>query len=156
MNPAPSILAGTYVVAYAHVDTSVTFVQRKNLSVDGEWLGRVPCIAICEDFESSDLMIQYCDESWDTLGIAGGLKNAEDAKRRAELSYVGIAELWRDATVSKIDALARHKAELEEERCSFCGRSPLEIDMMFGVGARICNYCVQNFSKELHAGTGMI
>lgn len=154
MNPAPSILAGTYVVAYAHADDSVTFVQRKNLSVDGEWLGRVPCIAICEDFETGALMIQYCDETWDTLGIAAGIKIVADAKRQAELSYPGIVNLWRDSPISKNDAFTTYKADLADECCSFCGRTPLEIDMMFGDDAKICNHCVQSFNRELRGGAG--
>jgi ClpX C4-type zinc finger len=152
MNPAPSTLAGTYVVAHAHADASAAFVQRKNLSVDGEWLGRVPCIAICEDFETSDLMIQYCNESWDTLGIAAGIQTIADAKRQVELSYPGIAGLWRSSIISKGDAFKIYKAGLAEECCSFCGRSTLEIDMMFGDDAKICNHCVQSFSRELRGG----
>jgi hypothetical protein len=154
MSPAPSILAGTYVVAYAHAGESVTFVQRKNLSVEGEWLGRVPCIAICENFETSEFMIQYCDESWDTLGIGAGLKTVDEAKSRAELSYVGISSRWRDSAVSKSEAFIAYKAELAQEFCSFCGRTPPEIDMMFGADARICNYCVRSFNKELHGDSG--
>jgi hypothetical protein len=117
MNTPPVVLAGTYVVAYAYADNSVVFVQRNTLSANGESLGRVPCLAICQDFETSEFTVQHCDESWDALGIAAGYNSVDEAKRRTERSYNGIGEKWRNATTSKEEALALHEAELKDASC---------------------------------------
>jgi ClpX C4-type zinc finger len=153
MHSPPAVLAGTYVVAYAQADDSVTFVQRNNLAVDGEWLGRVPFVAICQDFETSEFIVQFCDTSWDTVGIAAGYKTIEEAKRRTELSYVGIGANWQDSATSKKDAYAQHQADLKLDNCSFCGRTPLQVASMVGSEARICNHCIESFYKALHGET---
>jgi len=154
VNIPPPVLAGIYVVSYAHADQSVHFVQRNTLSVNGEWLGRVPCLTICQDFESSEYLVQHCDESWELLGIAGGYRTVEEAKQRTELSYNGISSKWVDATTSKDDALAQHRTELKAASCSFCGRTPLEVSSMIGDNVRICNHCVESFHDELHSDRG--
>ena len=48
MEAPPPVLAGLYVVEYAEADTSIVFEQRRTLNVDGQWLGRLPCLAICQ------------------------------------------------------------------------------------------------------------
>jgi hypothetical protein len=120
MNAPPPILAGTYVVSYAYADESVNFVQRNTLSVDGEWLGRVPCLAICQDFESSEYLVLHCDEAWELLGIAGGHPTVDAARHAIERSYNGILSKWIDSTITRDDALAQHRADLAADSCSFC------------------------------------
>jgi hypothetical protein len=151
VNIPPPVLEGTYVLVYAYADSSVTFIQRNTLAVDGEWLGRVPCLAICQDFESSEYLVLHCDEEWETIGIAAGYKTAEDAKQRTERSYVGIAAKWIESTATKAEALALYKADLRAGSCSFCGRNRLDVSSMFGDDVRICNHCVEDFHESLRA-----
>jgi hypothetical protein len=77
-NPPP-VIAGLYVVGFAHADRSVRFEQRYTLHAGGKWLGRVPCLALCRSFEKAEFMIQYCSKQWKPLGIAGGYKSIEEA-----------------------------------------------------------------------------
>jgi len=143
--PPPSVLAGAYVVAYARIDDSVHFVQRQTLSVDGQWLGRVPCLAICEDFESVEILVQHCDESWEPQGVSAGYRSVTEAQQRTELSYHGISSKWVLASISKVDAHAHYLAQLQNDSCSFCGRTPPQVTTLFGAEARICNHCVESF-----------
>lgn len=53
------------------------------------------------------------------------------------------------------DARALYQAQLKAERCSFCGRTPLEvISMVAGSKVRICNYCVDSFHEMIHPKRG--
>jgi hypothetical protein len=90
--PAP-VLGGLYVVAYAHVDESVQFEQTYTLSVDGQWLGAVPTLAICQEFDKREYAIQYCTNEWEPVGIAAGYASRDEAMRRIERSYHGIGEV---------------------------------------------------------------
>ena len=150
MPAPPPVLAGDYVVAYAAVDESVQFVQRHTLSVDGQWLGRVPHLAICEDFESAEVLVHHCDELWEPLGISGGYKTVDEAQQRTELSYPGLSSKWVRASTAKVDAHALYVAELKNFSCSFCGRTPLQVSAMLGSEPRICNHCVESFYGTLH------
>lgn len=47
MQAPPPVLAGLYVIAYAKAGDDVVFEQLQTLNVDGQWLGRVPSLAIC-------------------------------------------------------------------------------------------------------------
>jgi hypothetical protein len=41
--------------------------------------------------------------------------------------------------------------ELEEEKCSFCGRSAFDVErMVVQGGARICNFCIKEFHARLN------
>jgi len=148
-NPPP-VIAGLYVVAFAHADTSVRFEQRHTLNVGGKWLGRVSCLALCRSFEKAEFMIQHCSKQWEPLGIAAGYKSIEEAKQRIERSYHGITPKWRKQTVPRKTARAAYKAELKAESCSFCGRTPPEVTAMVGSKTRICNHCVDSFHEAIH------
>lgn len=148
---APPVIAGLYVLAFAHADKSVRFEQRRTLNVDGKWLGRVACLALCTPFDETEFMVQYCDSRWNPLGIAAGYQTAQDAKERVERSYHGITAKWRRQEVSKKKARARYQAELKAESCSFCGRTPLEFTSVAGDKVRICNHCVDGFHEAMHS-----
>jgi hypothetical protein len=148
---APPVIAGLYVMAYAHADDSVRFEQRHILNVGGKWLGRVPCLALCRPFEKAEFMVQHCNNKWEPLGIAAGYKSIEEVKQRVERSYHGITAKWRKQIVPKKKARAIYQAELKAESCSFCGRTPLEVTIMVGRKTRICNHCVDNFHEAIHA-----
>jgi hypothetical protein len=148
---APPFIAGLYVLAFAYVDRSVRFEQRHTLNVDGKWLGRVPCLALCEPFDKAGMLIQHCDKNWYPLGIEAGYKSIQDAKKRVERSYHGITAKWTKQSVPKKGARALYQAELKSESCSFCGRTPLQFTAVVGSKVRICNHCVDKFHEALHA-----
>lgn len=148
---APPVIAGLYVLAFADADKSVRFEQRHALNVDGKWLGRVPCLALCTPFDKTEFMVQHCDSGWYPLGIAAGYKTVQEAKERIERSYHGITEKWQRQEVPKMRARAVYQAELKAESCSFCGRTPLEFTAVAGAKVRICNHCVDSFHEAMHS-----
>ena len=147
--PPPVLLAGTRLLEYASADETVAYTDKSLLYVDGKLLGRVPHLAICESLEDPEIFLLYCDEHWALLGLAG-FDTIEEARRRAESEYHGITDKWIDAKVSKED-VERYVAELyRNERCSFCGRKPLEIrSMVSSSTARICDQCITSFFHDL-------
>jgi hypothetical protein len=149
MKAPPPVLGGLYVVAYAHVDESVQFSQTHTLNVDGRWLGAVPNLALCQEFDTREFAIQHCDEEWEPLGIAAGYESRTDAVRRIEGSYRGIGSKWIDASATFEQAKASYETELRAEACSFCGKTPLDVSKMVAATTasevRICNYCIEEF-----------
>jgi hypothetical protein len=148
---APPIIAGLYVVAYAHADRSVRFEQRHTLNVGGKWLGRVPCLALCRHFERAEFMVQHCNNNWEPRGIAAGYRSIEEVKQRVERSYHGITAKWKKQIIPIRKARATHKAKLKAESCSFCGRPPLKVTAMLGRKTRICHHCVDSFHEAIHS-----
>ena len=148
--PPPPVIAGLYVLEYATADRSVRYEQRRTLNVGGKWLGRVPCLALCQPFNDSGFMIQHCSSKWESLGVAAGYKTARDAKLSLERSYRGITSMWRKQKVTKRRAHTAYKRQLRAESCSFCGRTPLEVQSMAGMNVRICNICVERLYQAMH------
>jgi hypothetical protein len=64
--------------------------------VDGEEIGRVPGLAICQDTNSNGVILYYCGRDWDVVGIAGPYSVAA-AKKRANRLYPGSMACWREA-----------------------------------------------------------
>jgi hypothetical protein len=145
MNNPPPVLAGLYVLEYAHIDDSVEFEQRKTLNVDGNWLGRVPNLAICQSFDGLEYMVQHCSEDWEPLGIAAGFESVDEARKKTERSYHGLSGKWVPSKTNIEKAKDMYQAELKAESCSFCGRTMLEVTAMVGEEVRICNYCIDKF-----------
>ena len=154
MKAPPAVIGGLYVLEFAHVDDTIQFEQRYTLNVGGAWLGRVPNLALCEGFESAEVMVQHCSDDWQPLGVAGGYKTIEEAKRSVERSYSGIASKWVMSNANKQEAFAAYEAELQAESCSFCGRSPLRVTSMVGEEPRICNFCIDDFYEAIHEPDG--
>lgn len=150
MNHPPSIIAGLYVLAFAHADETVVFNQRKTLNVSGEWLGRVPNLAICQPFDTQEFMVQHCSEEWEPLGIAAGYKSVTEAKESTERSYNGISEKWNLTYYNIEEEKLRYEAELQSSSCSFCGRTILQITAMIGDEVRICNHCIDEYYEAIH------
>jgi hypothetical protein len=150
MRIPPPVLAGLYVVAYANADHDVVFEQRQTLNVDGQWLGRMPSLAICQDFNSGEYSIQHCTEDWELTGVAGGYGSMEEAKVRIERSYHGISNKLMLANTSIKEARAIYEAELLARACSFCGRTPLQYTTVIGDSVRICGQCVDEFYAAIH------
>jgi hypothetical protein len=120
--PAP-VIGGLYVVAYAHVDNSIQFTQTRTLSIDGQWLGAMPNLAICQEFNTREYAIQHCTEEWEPVDIAAGYASREEAMRRIEQSYRGISSKWIDATITFEEAAS---------------------------DVRICNHCIEKFHASIH------
>ena len=150
MNRPPPTIAGLYVLEFAYADKSVVFKQRKTLNVGGEWLGRVPKLAICQPFDNQEIMVQYCSEEWEPLGIASGYMSVIEAKDSVERSYNGISEKWELTNNNIEEEKIRYETELNDTSCSFCGRTILQITAMVGDEVRICNYCIDEFHEVIH------
>jgi hypothetical protein len=69
MKPSRELLEGADLIAYVVVPKSATFTDRLHLYVDGEKLGRVPCLAICRLHDNPGLLLLHCDADWEVLGV---------------------------------------------------------------------------------------
>jgi len=146
----PPTLDCAYVIEYAEVDASVTFTGRQALYVDGKLLGAVPRLALCQNFDASDVMMFHCDDEWNVLGSSGG-PNLEAARESAERAYAGISAKWIKSRFSREAAKAWLSDSWGEERCAFCGRTPNEVHCLVkgSTGARICDICIAKFGREI-------
>lgn len=148
-SPAPPpVLDGARLLAYAIVEGTVSHVGKSSLLVDEKPLGAVPGIAICED-QAGGFLLLFCDDHWQSLGVTKCSSLAE-AKSRAEREYTGLSAKWIDAKVTKQAAAQYIREQDETLRCSFCGKSPDEVQQLFTAGdAGICDSCVRDFYGDL-------
>src|SRR5580700_414603 len=126
--PSTPVIDCSRLLGYAIVDNTVQFSGRTLLFVDGKELGRVPCLAICENKKLSEVLLFHCDREWNTLGCSAHPSVAE-AKARAERIYAGISTRWVDAGVSEQTAEAYLNEQFGNERCSFCDRRPDKVEV---------------------------
>jgi hypothetical protein len=155
MEVPPPYIYDSHVVEYADVDDSVVFEQRRWINVNGEWLGKVPCLAICQDFKSLEYLIEFCAADWEPLARAPGYESIEKAKARLERSYHGLGAKWIRAEMTFEETLALRRLELREDSCTFCGRTPLEMNKMITTKdhfVRICDQCIDRFHESIHRG----
>ncbi len=97
--PPPVICMNDRVLLhYAVLDESVGYrVGHGLFFVDGEEIGRVPCLAICRERDSNNLTLYYCDTDWSLAGVATGYESVEAAKAKAERIYPGSSMCWTEA-----------------------------------------------------------
>ncbi len=156
-SPPPPIIASARLLAYAYVDSEVRFTDRITLYVDGTRLGPVTRLAITRNYcEPCDILLEFCDDTWASKGVIA-FKSVEEAKRRAERGYEGIASKWLASTYTNddIDDFLRNEYEVDPNSewwktiCSFCRRER-ELGMI-GVSATatICADCVQRFYETM-------
>jgi len=151
----PPVLASARVLEYAILDGSVGFSGKSRVFVESRELGRVPRLVIAEGLEAAEIVLLYCDDEWRVLAAAG-MRSSTHAKTRAERTYPGVSRLWVDAGVSKAEALAYAEEESRDFKCSFCGRRPDQVRNLLAQGeARICNFCVADFTRRLAAERDM-
>jgi hypothetical protein len=144
----PPVVDGARVLAFANVDKSVAFTDSGSLLVDGKPLGKVPCLAICEADDGA-VLLMFCDKKWSSLGVVGCASLAR-AKTRAEQDYVGISRKWIKASVTRRAAKQYLESLYRNQRCSFCGRTPLEVGQIIGGReARICDLCVRDLAESV-------
>jgi hypothetical protein len=151
----PPVLDCARVLAYAVVDTSVRYVERKTLFVDGQLLGQVPRLAICQNIGENELMVFHCDNDWNVLGVAAGHDSIAKAKNQVERSYHGIDAKWIDNAVTVAEAEAYLREQFGDDGCSFCGRMFYQVTQFFsGSNGRICDICVRKFSGPIEKEHG--
>jgi len=148
----PPALGSERVVHYAVMDESVGFNSGHRLMfIGGKELGKVPCLAICEEKKNSKFWMHYCDDDWGSIGVSGH-DSVVAAKRRAELIYPGSSAKWVEAHFTDED-VERYLDEIwADSRCSFCGKRPDQgiesiVEAKDG-NARICDKCIAEFSRE--------
>jgi hypothetical protein len=108
-------------------------------------------LVIAEGLEGAGVVLIYCDDEWRVVA-ATRMRSPSHAKTRAERTYPGVSRLWVDAGVSKADAVAYAEEESRDFKCSFCGRRPDQVRNLLAQGdARICNFCVAEFTRSLAA-----
>jgi hypothetical protein len=101
MKPPEDLLKDADVVAYVVVPASAHFTGRLNLYVDGERVGRVPCLAICKPHDDPGHWLLHCDASWEPIGIqawnspdVAKILTIDEMISIAERYYSGLAEHW--------------------------------------------------------------
>jgi hypothetical protein len=118
---------------------------------DGIEIGRVPCLAICQDKGSPQFMLYNCDSDWKALGVAS-YDSVEEAKQRAERIYPGSIACWTQAQFTEADAERFLEEQFSDMRCSFCGKRPDQTMAATFEGegnARIYGDCILEFAKDL-------
>ena len=148
-NTPPPAIDCASVIEFAVVDETVQFQQRGCLFVDGQMVGQVPKIAICQNIGGSTFMIFHCGPNWEAIGVQGDYPNLPDAKSRIEESYLGLHSKWIASSFSREESVEYVKKIFKGEECSFCGRIPPEVERMVGKNeVRICNHCIEKFSVQ--------
>ena len=150
-NPPPAIVSER-VLHYAVLDDAVGYKTGHGLFfVNGKELGKVPCLAICQDKKTSEILLFHCDRDWSSLGVSGH-DSVAAAKRRAEVIYPGSSTRWVEANFTEEEADRYLDEVWADFRCSFCGKRPDEtLATLFEgkVDARICGKCVAEMYSRL-------
>jgi len=146
----PPVLDNARVLQFAILPQSIPFAGRSLVFVDGKELGRVPRLAICEDQPPAKVLLFYCDDQWRVLAAAG-YDSIDLAKARAERTYPGSSALWKESGVSEKEAEDFRNNLFGDDRCSFCGKRPDQIEQLISKDdVRICNYCIDEFYDSIH------
>ena len=90
----PAIQDSAKVIAFAIVDESVTYTGRISTYVDGNLIGPVAKLSICQNPGEDDYLLFYCNEQWEVLAAGGG-DSIEQVKNTAEEAYSGISSRWQ-------------------------------------------------------------
>jgi hypothetical protein len=96
----PPVLDCARVLEFAVLTPAVHFTGRSLLFVDGKELGQVPCLAICEDVRTADILLFHCSRDWGVMGCSAH-QSPEEAKVTAESIYRGVSSEWRALNVSR-------------------------------------------------------
>ncbi len=146
----------SFVVEFAIVDSSVTYTDRGNLNVGGEWLGEVPKLAICKEYAKETYFLAHCDNDWNILCLVEERQTIAGIKEIAESHYRGIKAKWIKTGYLESDAIDLYEKEKIENSCSFCSKNIYDDDlkqMIFGNKVKICDQCVSSFHEEMSGGT---
>lgn len=99
-NAPPPVLDCARVLQYAVLTPAVHFSGRSLLFVDGKELGQVPCLAICEDVRTADILLFHCSRDWCVMGCSAH-PSQEEARVNAESIYRGVSSEWQTLNVSR-------------------------------------------------------
>ena len=94
MNPVPSELDGSKVIASAVVDAAV---RHTGATVHRGPDGVIPpasALAIVQG--EAGVYLFYCDREWQVLAYTWH-SSVSDAKTQAEFEYAGVSNKWKDA-----------------------------------------------------------
>jgi ClpX C4-type zinc finger protein len=153
IQPCPPIVASDRVLEYTILNDSVGFnADQRPIFVGREALGKVPCLAICQDRNSASLMLNYCDGEWFPMAVSVH-ESVVDAKSRAERIYPGSSKGWIEARFTDAEVAAYREKLSDVFRCSFCGKTHDEggVAIFTGNGdVRICGRCVVEFHNALN------
>lgn len=148
----PPAIASDRILFYAILDKSVGYTRGHGLQfVDGQDVGKVPFLAICQSRVPSEVLLNFCEKGWNSVAVSVHDSPA-NAQRRAERIYPGCSACWVETKFSDEDVERYLDKMYKDFRCSFCGkRGDLVAQMFAGNGdAQICDECV----AEFHAGLG--
>jgi hypothetical protein len=146
----PPVLSYSRVLHYVRIEKSMAYRGRTLLFVGGKEMGRVPCMAICEDNRKDGVLLFHCDRNWKGLGVSGH-DSVAAAKKKAEWIYPGLRKHWRPAHVTKLQARRYLEKNWGKLFCGFCHRRPHELELLFGKrSAHICGDCIEKFHARLH------
>ena len=95
-------------------------------------------------------MLLHCGRNWNVRAIAA-YPSVKLAKQRAERIYPGVSAQWKKSGVSKAQAKAYLARAWKGMECSFCSRTPDEVQALISKGsARVCDVCVREFYGGLN------
>jgi len=152
--PRPIICVNDDVlVEYAILNEDVGFNAGHRLMFVGDKeIGRVPCLAICRDKDSTQFFLYFCNSDWNMIGVTS-YDTIAAAKRRAELIYPGSSACWAVSGFTEEDRERFIEDRNAWTRCSFCGKRDDErlfSETFEGTGTvRICGNCVREFYSDL-------
>ena len=133
-------------MAYATVDDSVTWVDKRRVFIGKKPLGAVPKLAIVKYPIDGNFLLLYCSDEWEEI-TQWDFSSSDEAKRHAEAEYVGLGSRWQDYHHADEAAVDR---QCMEPFCGFCGRSFLVIEQMVeGKDAYICGDCIKTMSEMM-------
>jgi hypothetical protein len=147
-NAPPPVIDSARVMSYALVD-DLPYRKWGALYSGDQLIEHVLRLAICLNL-GKDIgpLLFHCDDKWNTLGTSGAISIAE-VKERAERNYPGVSARWVDLNTSVEDALKYYDEQIEDLKCSFCGKRPFEIEggWVEGTEAAICRECVEKYHQ---------
>jgi ClpX C4-type zinc finger protein len=144
----PQIIDSAKVLKYAIVDKSIQYTGRLHIYANGKELGKVPRLAICQNYKAKDNLLFLCNKKWKVLGVAG-FKSMKATKDTAEETYQGISKRW--ATIAKPNVFKNWPGDLGPV-CSFCRKTIFEGIVQLFQGdnnAYICDKCVSKFQQRI-------
>ncbi|MES1196583.1 MAG: ClpX C4-type zinc finger protein [Steroidobacter sp.] len=151
MNTVPPLVIDcARVMSYAFVG-NIAYKVHGALIVNGKSLGQVPNLAVCIELaDDAGTLLFYCDDEWNTLGVAEA-SSVDEAKKLAEKNYLGVNEKWIDIHTSVQTALEYYDQQSNGMKCSFCGKRPFQLggSLLESNNVFICNECVSNFYRSL-------
>lgn len=153
-SPPPIICVNDRIlIEYAILDEKVGFKAGHHLMfVNDKEIGRVPCLAICQDKDSPRFFLYFCDNYWAMIGMTSS-DSINAAKRTAELIYPGSSASWRGAEFTEEDRERFLERTNAWTRCSFCGKRDderlLSSTFQGKNNACICSNCVREFYSDL-------